>query len=51
MLMYYYDEDYDFDCREDSSSEDLERDTWDAMTDGQYGDYPGGSIDYDCLGF
>lgn len=49
--MYYYDEDYDFDCREHFSSEDLERDTWDAMTDGQYGDYPGGSIDYDFLGF
>lgn len=32
-------------------NEDLERDTWDAMTDGQYGDYPGGDIDYDVLGF
>jgi hypothetical protein len=26
-------------------------DTWDAMTDGMYGDYPGGDIDYEVLGF
>ena len=24
---------------------------WDARTDGQYGDYPGGDIDYDTFGF
>ena len=24
---------------------------WDALTDGQYGDYPGGDIDYDTFGF
>lgn len=30
---------------------DYERDTWDAMTDGQYGDYPGSGVDYDGLGF
>ena len=28
-----------------------EEDTWDAMTDGMYGDYPGGDIDYEILGF
>lgn len=28
-----------------------EEDTWDAMTDGMYGDYPGGNIDYDFLGY
>lgn len=29
-----------------------ERDTWDAMTDGQYGDMPDGfDGDYDFLGF
>ena len=26
-------------------------DTWDAMTDGMYGDYPGGDVDYEILGF
>lgn len=30
---------------------DYDRDTWDAMTDGQYGDYPGLGVDYDGLGF
>ena len=24
---------------------------WAALTDGQYGDYPGGDIDYDTFGF
>ena len=33
------------------TTEDWEADTWDALTDGQYGDYPGGSIDYDAFGF
>lgn len=33
------------------SSEDYERDRWDALTDGQYGDYPGGDIDYDNFGY
>ena len=28
-----------------------EEDTWDVMTDGMYGDYPGGDIDYEVLGF
>ena len=28
-----------------------EEDTWDAMTDGMYGDYPGGDVDYDAFGF
>lgn len=28
-----------------------EEDTWDAMTDGMYGDYPGGDIDYELLGY
>lgn len=27
------------------------RDTWYALTDGAYGDYPGGDVDYDGLGF
>lgn len=28
-----------------------EEDTWDAMTDGMYGDFPGGDVDYEVLGF
>lgn len=28
-----------------------EEDTWDAMTDGMYGDYSGGDVDYEALGF
>ena len=27
------------------------REEWDALTDGQYGDYLGGDIDYDVFGF
>ena len=40
----YYEDDYtpDYDWREEE---------WYALTDGQYGDYPGGDIDYDALGF
>lgn len=30
---------------------DYGRDTWDALTDGMYGDYPGSGVDYDFLGF
>ena len=28
-----------------------EEDSWDAMTDGMYGDYPDGDVDYEVLGF
>lgn len=46
-MMYdddFYEEDY-------NSCEDWRAETWDALTDGEYGDYPGGDIDYDALGF
>lgn len=33
------------------SHSDLERDTWYAMTDGQYGEFPGSGVDYDWLGY
>ena len=29
----------------------MDEEEWDAMTDGQYGPYPGGDIDYDIFGF
>ena len=40
------DEEYDY-----HDSSDYGRDTWNAMTDGQYGDYPGTGVDYDFLGY
>lgn len=30
---------------------DMDEEVWDAMTDGQYGPYPGGDVDYDVFGF
>ena len=30
---------------------DWEKENWDALTDGQYGDYPGPGFDYEVLGF
>lgn len=35
----------------DTYNIDYERETWDAMTDGMYGDYPGSGVDYDTIGF
>lgn len=43
----YYDR-YDY---ADYDDYDYGRDTWDALTDGMYGDYPGDGVDYDFLGF
>ena len=39
---------HDYDNYDDT---DYGRDTWDALTDGMYGDYPGPGVDYDFLGF
>ena len=33
-----------------SEDYDYKKETWDAMTDGMFGDYPGGDIDYEFLG-
>ena len=35
---------YEYDYNKDE-------DTWYALTDGMYGDYPGGNVDYDIFGF
>lgn len=43
-----YTEDNDYYVPDDT---DWERETWYALTDGQYGDYPGSGVDYDALGF
>ena len=40
----YYEEDFSYD-------DELRKEEWNALTDGQYGDYPGGDIDYDIFGF
>jgi hypothetical protein len=40
-------DDYDYEYEQ----EELKRDTWFALTDGQYGDYPGYDVDYDEFGF
>ena len=45
----YYQEDYRNNYRDDDI--DYARETWDAMTDGMYGDYPGSGVDYDTIGF
>jgi hypothetical protein len=42
-----YDRDDYYDYQDDTN---WEEETWYALTGGQYGDYPGGDIDYDFLG-
>lgn len=38
-------------CEMEEPYQWTEEDTWDAMTDGMYGDYPGGDVDYEVFGF
>lgn len=45
----YCQDDYHDNYRDDDF--DYERETWEAMTDGMYGDYPGSGFDYDTIGF
>lgn len=47
-LIDSYTEDYPYDS---SDNYDWERETWFALTGGQYGDYPGSGVDYDFLGY
>ncbi len=47
-----FEEDYGCDGYDSYDDTDWERDTWDALTDGQYGDMPEGfDGDYSFLGF
>ena len=47
-----YEADYGCDGYDSYDDTDWERDTWDALTDGQYGDMPEGfDGDYSFLGF
>ena len=48
---YDIDDGYSLDYSHERGYEWTEEDTWDAMTDGMYGDYPGGDIDYEKFGF
>ena len=50
---YCNDEYRDDEYCDDDYPEDMvtDEDVWYAMTDGMYGDYPGGDVDYDWLGF
>ena len=43
-----YDEDYECDGQ-DGSYEWTEEDSWDALTDGMYGDMPSNPMDYDAM--
>ncbi len=47
----YEQEEYDNENNKCQDTYDYGKDTWYAMTDGNYGDYPGGNIDYDFLGY
>ena len=56
-IVYWFSKDIENYVNRDSSFQynpsedyDYEKDTWDAMTGGMYGDYPGGDIDYEFLG-
>ena len=40
----------DYDSYDPNDDYDWERETWYALTGGQYGDYPGPGVDYDFLG-
>ena len=48
-----YDWDYDHDSYDYDSNDDFDaaEEEWYALTDGQYGDYPGGPVDYNFLGW
>ena len=43
-----YDEDYECDGQ-DGSYEWTEEDSWDALTDGMYGDMPSNPMEYDAM--
>ena len=48
--LYFINHDlYQLNCKPHSDYENWERNTWDAMTDGMYGDYKGGD-DFEFMG-
>ncbi len=42
-------EDYEYDCSDDRGYEWTEEDSWDALTDGMYGDMPSDPRMYDAM--
>lgn len=44
-----YDDDYECDCYEEGGYEWTAEDSWDALTDGMYGDMPSNPWDYDAM--
>ena len=42
-------DDYECDCSNDRSYEWTEEDSWDALTDGMYGDMPSNPWEYDAM--
>lgn len=44
-----YDDDYECDSYDDGGYEWTEEDSWDALTDGMYGDMPSNPWEYDAM--
>ena len=44
-----YDDDYECDSYDDGGYEWTEEDSWDALTDGMYGEMPSNPMDYDAM--
>ena len=42
-------DDYECDCCDDCGYEWTEEDSWDALTDGMYGDMPSNPLEYDAM--
>ena len=55
MSKIYYDDsceeydDYECNCCDDCGNEWTEEDSWDALTDGMYGDMPSNPLEYDAM--
>ena len=53
MARDYYDDSYeeydDYECYDDGGCEWTEEDSWDALTDGMYGDMPSDPRMYDAM--
>ena len=44
-----YDDDYECDSYDDGGYEWTKEDSWDALTDGMYGDMPSNPMEYDAM--
>lgn len=50
-LSGFFDDERKYKLQDPYKGVDMDAEVWDALTDGQYGPYPGGDIDYDIFGF